>query len=556
MTSFIRGLFADLGDAEWRRRQLPGVVRKAALKTLVITALFTLLIAGLAVADPIGSSTGGAADVVAKTAGSPTLGEVAQDLGHLKVGTNLFFLMVGVALIFFMQAGFAMVETGFCRAKNATHVVMTNFIIFATGGLAFWAVGFALAFGGFGALGTFGGNAALGGVFEIAKGWGLFGTKGFFLGGDTYDVAIIGFFLFQLVFMDTAGTIVTGAMAERWKFSAFVIFGFFIAAFTYPIYANWVWGGGWLAKLGTNLGLGHGVLDFAGSSVVHMVGGFAALAGAMVLGPRLGKFKKDGTPNAIPGHHIPMAIFGTIILVFGWMGFNGMSTLAATDLRFTVIIANTVLAACAGGMTGLLTIWKITGKPDASMSANGMLAGLVAITAPCAFVSPLGAVVIGAIGGVLVVGSVFFIERVMKVDDPVGASSVHGVNGAWGMIALGLFADGTYGDGFNGVSGAVRGLFYGGGFSQLYAQLIAVAVAGVWAFGTMYVFFKVQDAVMGIRSSEEDELVGLDATEMGLLAYPDFEGSRTFGGDGFGGHEAPEPKGKAKPVGSPVGGEA
>lgn len=554
MTSFIRGLATDLSPPDWRRRHLPGILKKAAVKTAIMTALLTLLIVGLAFADPNGSATGGAADVVAKTAGSPTLGEVAQDLGHLKVGTNLFFLMMGVALIFFMQAGFAMVETGFCRAKNAAHVVMTNFIIFATGGIAWWAVGFALAFGGFGALGTFGGNAALGGVFEIAKGWGVFGTKGFFLGGNTYDVAVAGMFLFQLVFMDTAGTIVTGAMAERWKFSAFFVFGFFISAFTYPLYANWVWGGGWLAHLGTNLGLGHGVLDFAGSSVVHAVGGFSALAGAVVLGPRLGKFKKDGTPNAIPGHHIPMAIFGTIILVFGWMGFNGMSTLAATDLRFTVIILNTILAACFGGVAGLLTIWKITGKPDPSMSANGMLAGLVAITAPCAFVSPLGAAAIGAIGGVLVVYSVLFVERVLKVDDPVGAVSVHGVNGLWGMIALGLFADGTYGDGFNGVAGAVRGLLYGGGFNQLGAQLIAVVVVAAWSFGVMWVFFTVQDKIMGIRSSEADELAGLDVTEMGLSAYPDFERGGYDGIEGGPGSGKPHTRPAGAPA--PVGGEA
>jgi len=549
---------AAFRERAFSRESVRSGFKKAAIKTTIFTVIALLATVGLAHAagDPTGAATGGAADIVAKTAGSPSLGEVAQDLGHLTVGTNLFFLMVGVALIFFMQAGFAMVETGFCRAKNAAHVVMTNFIIFATGGIAFWAIGFGLAFGGFGGLAPFGNNPILTGMFEVAKGWGIFGTKGFFLGGGTYDVGVIGFFLFQLVFMDTAGTIVTGAMAERWKFSAFVIFGFFMAAFTYPIFAGWVWGGGWLAKLGSNLGLGHGVLDFAGSSVVHMVGGFSALAGAVVLGPRIGKFNKDGSPNAIPGHHIPMAIFGTIILVFGWMGFNGMSTLAATDLRFTVIIANTILAACAGGLAGMLTIWKITGKPDPSMSANGMLGGLVAITAPCAFVSPLGAVIIGTLAGILVIYSVLFIERVLKVDDPVGASSVHGVCGAFGMIALGLFADGTYGEGFNGVSGAVRGLFYGGGFAQLEAQLIAVAVAAAWAFGTMYVFFRVQDAVMGIRSSEEDEIAGLDATEMGLSAYPEFENGGNYGGGNRGSSVEPSPNTAPRRSRRPAGSEA
>ncbi len=297
-------------------------------------------------------------------------------------------------------------------------------------------------------------------MIAAAPGWGLFAYKGFLLGslGDgTLDVGIFAFFLFQLVFMDTAATIVTGAMAERWKFSAFIPMGVFMAAVVYPVYGMWVWGGGWLSQLGTTLGLGHGALDFAGSSVVHMVGGFSALAGAIVIGPRIGKFKKDGTPIAIPGHHIPMAILGTIILFFGWFGFNGMSTLAAGDLRFSVIIANTLLAGCAGMMTAMFLVWKLWGKPDPSMAVNGSLAGLVAITAPCAFVAPWAAVLIGGIAGLLVVGSVIFIERVMKVDDPVGASSVHGVNGAWGMIALGLFADGTYGDGFNGIDGRRHG---------------------------------------------------------------------------------------------------
>jgi Amt family ammonium transporter len=300
----------------------------------------------------------------------------------------------------------------------------------------------------------------------------------------------------------------------------------------YPIYGMWVWGGGWLATLGANFGLGHGVVDFAGSSVVHAVGGFAALAGAIVLGPRLGKFKADGTPVAIPGHNIPMAVLGTIILVFGWFGFNGMSTLSATDLRFPIVIGNTLLAASAGCVAALMLVWWRWGKPDPSMAVNGMLAGLVAITAPCAFVAPWAAIVIGTLGGFLVVGSVVFVERVMKVDDPVGAVSVHGVNGAWGMIALGIFADGTYGAGWNGVEGGVRGLLYGDA-SQLAAQLIAVGVVFLWAFSTHYAFFRFQKATMGLRSSEADELAGLDPTEMGVLAYPDLAGAGPLGEGGF-----------------------
>jgi Amt family ammonium transporter len=524
-------------DYDWRGK-LPGILRKAAVRTVIMAVLAVVIMAGVAFAstgaapkgDPTGATIGTISDVAAATAGQPTLQEVAQDLGHLKIGTNMFFVIVGVALIFFMQAGFMLVETGFCRAKNATHVAMTNFVIFAVGALAYWAFGFAFQFGGVGALSALGNSTSvLDGVLKLGD-WGLIGTKGFFLGGNTYDVGVYGYFLFQMVFMDTAATIVTGAMAERWKFSAFLPFGAFMAIVVYPIYGMWVWGGGWLAQLGVQAGLGHGVLDFAGSSVVHAVGGFSALAGALVIGPRLGKFRKDGTPVAIPGHHIPMAILGTIILVFGWMGFNGMSTLAVGDMRFTVIITNTMIAGSAGAIAALLLVWKLWGHPDASMTINGMLAGLVAITAPCAFVDTKGAFVIGIVAGLLVVGSVIFWERVCKIDDPVGAISVHGVNGLWGMIALGLFADGTYGDGFNGVKGAVTGLFYGGGTGQLTAQLIACVVVAAWAFGMHYIFFTVQKKTTGLRSSEADELAGLDATEMGVLAYPDFTGSTAIGG--------------------------
>jgi ammonium transporter, Amt family len=504
---------------------MPDILKRAGVRTLVLTIVAFILLTSLAVAgDPTGAATGDINTVAAATPGAPTLEEVGAGLGHLTIGVNMFFVIMGVCLIFFMQAGFMLVETGFCRSKNAAHVAMTNFIVFGVGALVYWAVGFAIQFGGFGSISLLGGVEPLDKMMAAAPGWGLFSYKGFFLGSladGTLDVGIFAFFLFQLVFMDTAATIVTGAMAERWKFSAFVPMGAFMAAVVYPVYGMWVWGGGWLSQLGNNLGLGHGALDFAGSSVVHMIGGFSALAGAIVIGPRIGKFKKDGTPIAIPGHHIPMATLGTIILFFGWFGFNGMSTLAAGDLRFSVIIANTLLAGCAGMMTAMFLVWKMWGKPDPSMAINGSLAGLVAITAPCAFVGPWASVVIGGIAGILVVYSVLFIERKLKVDDPVGASSVHGVNGAWGMIALGLFADGSYGAGFNGVAENVRGLFYGDP-GQLIAQLIAVVVAASWAFGLFYLFFTLQKKTMGLRSSAADEVAGLDATEMGVLAYPDF----------------------------------
>jgi ammonium transporter, Amt family len=504
---------------------MPEIFKRAAVRTTLLTIVAFALLAGLAMAgDPTGAATGDINAVTAATAGQPTAAELGAQLGHLTIGVNMFFVIIGVALIFFMQAGFMLVETGFCRSKNAAHVAMTNFIVFGVGALVYWAVGFAIQFGGFGSITLLGGVEPLTKMFAAAPGWGLFSYKGFFVGslGDgTYDVGIFAFFLFQLVFMDTAATIVTGAMAERWKFSAFVPMGVFMAAVVYPVYGMWVWGGGWLSQLGTTMGLGHGVLDFAGSSVVHAVGGFSALAGAIVIGPRIGKFKKDGTPIAIPGHHIPMAILGTIILFFGWFGFNGMSTLAAGDMRFSIIIGNTLLAGCAGMMTAMFLVWKMWGKPDPSMAVNGSLAGLVAITAPCAFVAPWAAVLIGGIAGILVVYSVIFIERKLKVDDPVGASSVHGVNGLWGMIALGLFADGSYGAGFNGIATPVKGLFYGDP-GQLVAQLIACVVVVAWAFGMFYLFFTAQKKIMGLRSSANDEVAGLDATEMGVLAYPDF----------------------------------
>jgi ammonium transporter, Amt family len=474
--------------------------------------------------DPTGAATGTAADVPVKDAANPTLVEVMDTVGHNKIAINIVWTLITGFLVMFMQAGFAMVETGFTRAKNAAHTMSMNFAVYPVGMIGYWICGFALQMGGVGGVAALGGTPTLTHEFVInlfGKPFGLFGTSGFFMGGDVYDVGIFTLFLFQMVFMDTTVTIPTGAMAERWKWSSFLVYGFFMSMVVYPLFANWVWGAGWLSQLGANFGLGHGHVDFAGSSVVHMVGGVAALAGAIVIGPRIGKFDKTGKPVAIPGHHIPMAIVGTFILAFGWFGFNPGSTLAGTDLRIGVVATNTMLASAGGALTAMaLMMWKF-GKPDPSMMANGMLAGLVAITAPCAFVTGPVAVLIGAIAGVLVVYSVFFVEQSLKVDDPVGAISVHGVNGAWGVLSLGLFADGKYGDGWNGVPGTVTGLFYGDG-KQFVAQSIGTLVCLVFVFVMFYVFFKVLDKVIGNRVSAETEIVGLDLPEMGALAYPEF----------------------------------
>ena len=480
-------------------------------------------------ADPAGTATGGVADVTAKVAGRPTLEELADNVGHNRVAINMVWVLVAGFLVMFMQAGFALAETGFTRAKNVGHTMMMNFMVYAIGMTGYWICGFALHMGGVGPIATLGGTGVLDSEFTISllgKEFGLFGMKGFFLAGSTYDVAVFALFLFQMVFMDTAATIPTGAMAERWKFSSFIVFAFFISMFTYPLYANWVWGGGWLSMLGKNFGLGHGVVDFAGSSVVHMVGGVTALAGAMVLGARIGKYNKDGTPNPIPGHNLPMAALGCFILAFGWFGFNPGSTLAGTDLRIAVIAVNTMLAGAAGTIAAMCYVWLRYGKPDPSMMINGMLAGLVAITAPCAFVSSFWAFVIGLVGGVLVCWAVVFVERTLKVDDPVGAIAVHGFCGAWGVISVGVFADGTYGDGLNGVTGGVRGILYGDA-PQLVAQVIGPVVNLAFIFATSWAFFKICDVVMGIRVSPDVELEGLDVPEMGVHGYPEVQGPPT-----------------------------
>jgi ammonium transporter, Amt family len=503
------------------------MIRKLIYLVLTITLTLTAFTSEAQTAttkapDPTGATTGNASDVTAATPGQPTMSELADQAGHNKVAINMMWLLITGFLVMFMQAGFAMVEAGLTRAKNVAHTMSMNMMVYALGMIGFFISGFAIMFGGVGTLGTLGGFGGLASEFSIdifGHTFGLFGMQGFCLTGS-YDVAVFGLFLFQMVFMDTTATIPTGSMAERWKFSHFAIYGILVGALIYPIYGNWVWGGGWLSQLGNMFSLGHGVVDFAGSSVVHMTGGVLAFVGAVLIGPRLGKYNKDGSANAIPGHNIPMAVIGCLILAFGWFGFNPGSTLAGGDLRITVIAVNTMIASATGAFASMCYMWFFkTKKPDPSMMINGMLAGLVAITAPCAFVSVLSAALIGLISGILVIEAAFFIENKLKIDDPVGAVAVHGINGAWGMIALGLFADGSYGDGWNGVKGTVTGLFYGDS-SQFYAQIIGVCVNIIYVAAIGWVVFKLISLVTGgMRVSAEDELQGLDVPEMGIEGY-------------------------------------
>ena len=487
---------------------------------LSLSTIFALLFASTVMAagaDPTGAG-------YAVATGTETLQDVAISASRAQYSANFIWILITGFMVFFFQCGFAMVETGFCRGKNAVHTITMNFMVFLVGAIGYFLVGFALQMGGSGGaagLGT--GGSVLNGLLSIPGLGGILGYKGFMLSsGGTYDAGIYALFFFQMVFMDTTVTIPTGSMAERVKYSTAVIMSFFISMFLYPLFANWVWGGGWLATLGKYFGIGHGVVDFAGSAVVHTMGGMIALAGAIVIGPRIGKFRKDGTARAFPGHHIPMAIIGTIILFFCWFAFNAGSTLNAGDFRSAVVATNTMIAGAIGGLVAMFYMWGKYGKPDPSMTANGALAGLVAITASCAFVNVISAFIIGAIAGLLVCVSVSFVENKMKLDDPVGAISVHCVNGIWGVLAVGIFADGTYGEGLNGVAGGVRGILYGDP-TQLYAQLIAIAVMFVWGFGGSYVFLRVLNKVWGLRVSPQVELEGLDRDEMGAYGYPDFQ---------------------------------
>lgn len=412
---------------------------------------------------------------------------------------NTIWVLLGAALVFFMQAGFAMVETGFTRAKNAGNIIMKNLMDFCIGTPVFWIVGFGLMFGSDGDfIGKLGGFAT-----EAAYGSAMCPD----------GVPFYAFLIFQTVFCATAATIVSGAMAERTKFTSYLLYSFVISLFVYPVSGHWIWGGGWLADMGFH--------DFAGSTAVHMVGGVAALIGAAVLGPRIGKFHKDGRPRAILGHSLTLGALGVFILWFCWFGFNGASTVSMEgDAIYSAskIFVTTNLAAAMATVTTLIVTWIRYKKPDVSMTLNGSLAGLVAITAGCDTVSPLSAAIIGILAGIAVVVGIEFVEKVLKIDDPVGAVGVHGVNGALGTICVGLFSDGEGTD--------WKGLFCGGGAKLLGIQALGVVVVILWVAVTMVIVFNVIKATIGLRVSEEEEVLGLDSTEHGLAsAYSDFVSS-------------------------------
>lgn len=502
----------------------------AATAELAAAAAKAPAVADLAKGDPGGSITGTISDVpVSDSTKGLTLPDVANQVGQNKIAINFVWTLVTGFLVMFMQAGFAMVESGLCRVKNANHTYMMNFMVYACGLFSYWIMGFAIQMGGAAGNGNLGGLQSLTGEHTMSlfgKTWGLFGAAGFFLSGHTYDVGVMVIFLFEMVFMDTALTIVTGACAERWKFLAFCVSSSIMGALTYPLYGNWAWGAGWLSQLGVNNQLGKGYCDFAGSGVVHAVGGVTALAVCLIIGPRIGKFNRDGSSNPIIGHDISAVLIGCFILAFGWFGFNPGSTLgasAAGNLRIGTIAVDTMLAGCTGTFGALIYMWMKNGKVDASMCGNGLLAGLVAITAPSGFVSTVGACIIGLVAGVLVCLSCWFVENVMKVDDPVGAISVHGTNGLWGVLSVGLLADGTsnYGGAWNGVTGSVTGLFYGDA-SQLAAQLVGISTLIGFVFTMSFLINIIVEVFVGHRVSIETEVGGLDLPEMGQLGYPEF----------------------------------
>lgn len=413
---------------------------------------------------------------------SPALAQDDAGVADLQATLDNIWILVAAVLVIFMQAGFALVEAGLTRAKNVANIMLKNLIDFCVGVPAFAAIGFAFAYG---------------------PGNDFIGTEGWFISSSTFSegfgtLTTPSFFIFQVAFAATAATIVSGAMAERTQFKSYLVYSFVISALIYPVVVHWIWGGGWLANLDTPF---H---DFAGSTVVHSVGGWAALMGALILGPRIGKYGEDGKPRAILGHSIPFALVGVFILLVGWFGFNPGSLLAA-DKAAGAIAVTTVLAATAGALTAMATIWIISGKPDVAMVGNGVLAGLVGITAGCAVLNNWSAVIAGGVAGVLVVFSVMFFDKI-HIDDPVGAISVHGICGVWGTLAVGLFA-------------SEGGLFFGDGLDQLITQAIGVVTVAVWTLATTGILFLAIKATIGLRVSAEEEIEGLDVLEHGAPGY-------------------------------------
>lgn len=527
----------------------------AVRRILLVVVLAAFALAFLGTRNGRSQQPSGAEAAAPHSAGStnaPSENLPANPADRTQIAIDTMWVLIAGFLVMFMQAGFAMVETGLVRSRNVSHTTAMNLMMYSFAVLAFWLCGFAIMFGG-GAAGAGGPMSMLGGgllnkeasISLFGHQFGLFGHQGFLLTSSVRDASMLGLlavFLFQSGLASTMATITTGAMTERWKFMAFVIFGVAMAAVFYPIYGNWVWGGGWLSQLGSNFGLGHGHVDFAGSSVVHLAGGVAAAVGCWYLGPRVGKYNRNGSVNVLIAHNAPMFMFGTLILAFGWFGFTGGHS-AAGDLNIARVAVNTALASAGGAVASMIFLWRLYKKPDPSFICNGLLAGLVAISAPCAFVTPTAAVFIGVVAGVLVVTSVLFFERRIKLDDPVGAISVHGISGAWGVLALGLFADGTYGQGWNNahlfrlpdgalkmfsgvpaglpkgaIEQGVTGLFYGNA-SQLLAECIGLVAAVIWIGLTSLVVFWLIERFIGNRVSVSTEMQGLDIPELGVLGY-------------------------------------
>jgi Amt family ammonium transporter len=429
----------------------------------------------------------------------------------VQVALDTVWVLVAGMLVFFMNLGFGLVESGFARAKNTVNIISKNFVVFAIASIAFFIVGWGLMYGdGNGFLGLQG-LLMLGGADNSPAVGDAY--QGVYSAISWTGVPLMAKFFFQLVFAATAATIVSGAVAERIKYASFIVFSFLLVAFVYPVVGHWIWGGGWLAELG--------FWDFAGSTVVHSTGAWAALAGVLVLGPRIGKYGKDGKVNAIPGHNMTSALTGAFILWLGWFGFNPGSTMAADPGAISHIVVTTSMAASAGALAATAVAWSFLGKPDLGMTINGALGGLVGITAGCAFVSVGSSLLIGAIAGALVVFGVLLLDK-LKIDDPVGALAVHGMGGIFGTLAVGLFAQDVIAPGTTG-----DGLFFGGGVGLLGSQLAGVAAVGAMVFAVSLALWLIIRATMGVRVSEEEELEGLDIGEHGNRAYPDFVQTET-----------------------------